>query len=70
MLCLENKYINTKNLPIKPKRGGIPANDNNKKTKKTVTSGKFQKNFNSFKVFIYCISKRKNIKKIFINKYT
>jgi hypothetical protein len=69
ILCFENKYIKTKNLLIKPNRGGIPAKDNNKKTMKIDTNGKFQKNFNSFKVFMYCISNIKKIKNILINKY-
>lgn len=68
MLCLENKNINIKNLLINPVKGGIPAKDSNKNTKKIEITGKLPKNFNSFKVLIYFISKTKNIKNILINK--
>jgi hypothetical protein len=66
--CLENKYINIKNLLINPVKGGIPAKDNNKKTKNIEIKDKLPKNFNSFKVLMYFISNIKNIKNIFINK--
>ena len=65
-LFFEIIKIKTKNLDKKPNKGGTPANDNINKTKKMVIKGKLPKNFNSFKVFKYFMSKIKNIKKIFI----
>ncbi len=69
MFCFENKYINIKNLLTKPKKGGIPAKDNNNKTKNKEINGKLPKNLSSFKVLIYFISNIKNIKNIFIRRY-
>jgi hypothetical protein len=66
-LLLEKKYINVKNLPIKPIKGGIPANDKNSITTYKYKKGKLPKNFNSFKVLKYFISKIKKIKNRLIN---
>ena len=66
MLFLEIIKIKTKNLDIKPNKGGTPAKDKIIKTKYIVIKGKLPKNFNSFSVFKYFISKIKKIKKIFI----
>ena len=65
-LFFEIIKIKTKNLDKKPNKGGSSANVNINKTKKMVIKGKLPKNFNSFKVFKYFMSKIKNIKKMLI----
>lgn len=66
-MFFEIKKIKIINFEMKPNKGGIPAKDNNKITKKVVIKGILPKNFKSFNVFIYFKSKIKNIKNIFIN---
>jgi hypothetical protein len=66
-LFLEKKYIKVRNLPKKPTNGGIPANDKKRITTYMYINGKLPKNFNSFKVLKYLISKIKKIKNKFIN---
>ena len=66
-LLLEKKYIKVKNLPKKPINGGIPAKDKKSITTYKYKNGKLPKNFNSFRVLKYLISKIKKIKNKFIN---
>jgi hypothetical protein len=56
-----------KNLPMKPSRGGVPANDKNNNTKYIVKNEEFPINFNSFKVLIYFKSNKNNSKNILVN---
>lgn len=66
--CLSKKKITVKNLPKKPRRGGIPANDKNTNTVHTKIYEFTFKPFNSFNVLKNLISCKKKIKNIFVNK--
>ena len=58
-------WINIKNLPKKPDKGGTPANDKKLKTIKVVIICKLYINFNSFRVFSHLVSNKKKMKKTF-----
>jgi hypothetical protein len=58
------KYKNIKNFPENPNKGGIPAKDINTITIKTDTDWIPLAILNSFNVFIYLTSNKKNKKKI------
>lgn len=58
--CVINKRLNTRNLPTKPSRGGIPAIDRNKRTIVKDKKLFLLRVLRLFNVFIFLISKINN----------